>query len=163
MKRILYLVVLFMFFLHGGCSAKEIKISGWGNPKISQYISPKDVMNEITSERIGNEIIPSFRITLKKRTDGIIKYFKFRTIYHYGQEYSFTDEYFYTWTGESSELQELNVNGTVTITRILPRMEREALIKKDAHKCFIYQEPDGEDLVWIFHEIVIEPLSKKKK
>jgi len=132
---ILTLVIL------SSCSSKEIVIASWGDPKFRNYI---DWEFEITSERQKDMIIPSFNTTLRKKTDDYIKYYKFRTLYYYGQDHYFSDNTFYEWTEDMPELVELNEKGFIIIRRVLPAMRREELIKKEEY--FLYTVPDGEDL-----------------
>lgn len=149
MKKSLFEVLL-LFISFASCSSKEIIIDKWGDPKFRDYISWE---GKITSERENDIIIPSFSVTRRKKTDDLIKYYKFRVLYFYGQEHNFYDETIYEWTEDTPELIELNKNGVVTIKRTLPAMKREELIKKEGHH--LYTEPDGEDLEGLNYKMIL--------
>ena len=136
------------------CFSKEIIIDKWGDPKFRNYIKWE---LEITSERENDLIIPSFNLLLRKKTDDLIKYYKFRTLYYYGQDCNFSDNFFYDWTENTPELIELNEKGFILIRRILPAMKREDLIKMENK--FLYTEPDGENLEGRQFKMIIVPKS----
>jgi len=147
------MIFLLLFILtFSSCFTNEIKINKMGDPKYNNYIKWELI---ITSERKNDTIIPSFNVTLTKKTDDFIKYYKFRTLYYYGQTHEFYDEVFYEWTEDTPELMELNKKGFITIRRTLPAMQREDLIKLDIHKYHVYTDPDGEDLEGQSYKMVL--------
>ncbi|MDR2941896.1 MAG: hypothetical protein LBV17_04820 [Treponema sp.] len=153
MKILFFLLSVLTFY---NCCSREIIIKKIGDPIYSNYIKWE---LEITSERENDTIIPSFNVTLMKKTDDFIKFYKFRTLYYYGQLHDFSDIVYYEWTEEMPELIELNEKGFVTIRRTLPAMQREELIKKekDVQKYFVYTDPDGENLEGITYKMIIVP------
>ena len=135
------------------CSSKEIVVKEIivKNPDIDDmYIS---YVSRITSERKGNFIIPSYEINFTKETDKQLKKFSFRIVYHYGQDFMFTDNHVFSWPDNDEYLQMLNGNGTVTFKYSMDQFKREPLFPEKGDN--IYLEPDGEILSVSLDELIM--------
>ena len=150
--RIIYdkVFLLFnLFFLPFLCFSDDIIFTFRNNYRISDYVS---CITEITSIRNEKTIIPSYRFSLTKKRDNVIKGLSIRIVYYYGQNFIYVNDKMFTLN--ELEIRTLNTEGQIVLSYILPEMEREPQFILE--NSIGYLDPDGEYISSSFYRLVVE-------